>query len=76
MQDCSELSLTMFWDCFVMVKNMLGGREKLNVILSNLLFRDKHNYLAGKISINAKQQLGWAVSETDWQWKHVFIRGD
>lgn len=76
MQDCSELSLTMFWDCFVMVKNMLGGREKLNVILSNFLFRDKHNYLAGKFSINAKQQLGWAVSETDWQWKHVFIRGD
>lgn len=54
MQDWSELSLIVSHDCFVMVKNMLGGRKKLNVILSNLLFRDKHDYLAGRISVNAK----------------------
>lgn len=48
------VSLVMLWDCFVMVENMLGGREKLNVILSNLLFKDEYNYLAGRISINAK----------------------
>lgn len=54
MQDWSELGLIMFWDCFVMVKNMLGGRKKLKVILSNVLVRDKHDYLAGKISVNVR----------------------
>jgi hypothetical protein len=39
MRDWLELSLAMLWDCFVMVENMLGGREKLNVIVSNLLFK-------------------------------------
>lgn len=54
MQDCSEFSLTTLWDCFEVVKKTLGGRKKLNVILSNLFFKDEHNYLAGKFSINAK----------------------
>lgn len=53
-KDWSELTLTRLWDCFVTAENMLGGREKSNVILSNLLFKDEHNYLAGRISINAK----------------------
>lgn len=35
-------------------ENMLGGREKSNVILGNLFFKDEHNYLGGRISINAK----------------------
>lgn len=52
MQDWSELII--FRDCFVMVKIMMGGRKKLNVILSNLLFRDKHDYLEGRISVNVK----------------------